>query len=629
VNWSGGALLVLAGPGSGKTRVLTMRIAKLILESPDQHFRVLGLTFTNKAAAEMRTRVNDMLAQGRERVMLTTFHAFSADVLRQHGNHIGIQPDFVILNQEADREALLLDAINAVQQNPNGIETDESDVRLLPLIDKLLANGVPEAEVASHFAKQDIAQKLSVLYNEYRQQLQCYNRLDFPSLLFCVYDLLTRFPALAQLLRTVYTHICVDEFQDTNLLQYRILRLLVGKDYTNLFVVADDDQIIYQWNGASPERLKELLQDFKMQVIQLPANYRCPHDIIELANKLIQRNQERSVGKAPLYAMKQTIGQSVRVKVFNTCDEEIAWIAQDIAQYPIEERGKRVILARTNKLLEAFCKGLQEENIAASLAIRKREFESMPFRWLHAMLRLAHARGEREQLRRVCKSFYMLEGINLNVQDIVVYSSALGGDFLRTWFERVLERKELDSETRSFLIQAKKQIVERMQFLAFIQEALRWFATLQDGMNQDPANVFAAFAEEKDTWIELQGQVLHKYGDDNTTLQTLLQEFDLAVKTPPIPPQAVRCLTIHSSKGMEFEHVYLVGMVEDQLPSYASIQQGANSCAMQEERRNCFVAITRVQSTLTMTYAREYFGWRKRPSRFLKEMGVVLNGFEP
>ena len=148
VEWRGGPILVLAGPGSGKTRVLTMRVAKLLLDSPGDRFRVLGLTFTTKAAAEMRTRVDEMVSEARERALLTTFHSFSADILRQHGSHIGIEPDFVILNQDADREGALLDAIKRLQKR--GIEASEADVRLLPMIDKLLEKCVAEEEVESH-----------------------------------------------------------------------------------------------------------------------------------------------------------------------------------------------------------------------------------------------------------------------------------------------------------------------------------------------------------------------------------------------------------------------------------------------------------------------------------------------
>lgn len=159
--------------------------------------------------------------------------------------------------------------------------------------------------------------------------------------------------------------------------------------------------------------------------------------------------------------------------------------------------------------------------------------------------------------------------------------------------------------------------------MRFIQAALHWFDVIKERTTDTIDNVFAPFEDEKAIWEDLQKQVTTSYGTEDTTLHIFLQEFDLSAKSSPPPPNAVRCLTIHGAKGLEFEHVYLIGMVEDQLPSFGSIQKGDTSCEMQEERRNCFVAITRVQSTLTLTYAQKYFGWSKRPSRFLREMELI------
>ena len=449
INWNGGPLLVLAGPGSGKTRVLTKRVAKIILNSPDQRFRVLALTFTNKAASEMRSRVDEIIRDGRARCLLTTFHSFSADILRQHGSHINIRPDFVILNQDADREGVLADAISELQQR--GVDVDNSDIRMLPLIDRLLANCILEENVTSYIHDEKTNLKLSLLYKEYRNQLNKNNRLDFPSLLYCVLELLDKVPAISKQLRAVYTHVCVDEFQDTNLAQYRLLRAVVGNNPKDLFVVADDDQIIYQWNGASSERLKELRKDFDMTVIQLPANYRCPPAVIAIANKLISHNLDRSADKEPLYAVKNATGRSVRVKNFATFDSEADWIAKDISKLQVAERSGCVILARTKKLLDTAAKALEKLGLKSALVVRKSEFESTQIRFMHSILRLANARGDREQLRRVCKLFYEIEGINIEVQDIIAYASVLGGDLLRSWFEQVMKRSELSDRTCVFM----------------------------------------------------------------------------------------------------------------------------------------------------------------------------------
>ncbi|MCX5855667.1 MAG: ATP-dependent helicase [Deltaproteobacteria bacterium] len=622
VEWDEGPLLVLAGPGSGKTRVLTIRVAKLVLDSPGKRFRVLGLTFTNKAAAEMRQRVEELVPDSRERVLLTTFHSFCADILRQHGSHVGIKPDFVILNQDSDREGVLGDAITAVSRK--GIDTDKNDMKLLPMIDRLLSNAVPESQVARLVQDQDFAWKLSALYTEYRRQLISNNRLDFSSLLIIAYNLLTEKPAIAKQIRTIYAHICVDEFQDTNLVQYLVLKAIVGDDPQNLFVVADDDQIIYQWNGASPERLNSLRDDFKMSVVQLPANYRCPPEVIVLANRLIQHNLERAADKEPLYAIKEeTTAQVVRIQKFPTMDDELGWVAEDIATQHGGDTGECAILARTKRILESAVAKMQARGIAASLTIRKTEFASAPFRWLHAVLRLANARSDREQLRRLCKAFFEIEGVDLDVQEITADAARVGGDLLRCWFETALVRDGVDGNTVKFLESGQRNIVNRLNVLGFSQSAFTWFAEQDKKLGTYTEEGFADYNEEKSIWENLQQRVVDKYGRDELTLNTFLQEFDLSEKSAPIPANAVRCLTIHSSKGMEFRHVYLIGLAEDELPSFQSIKKGDKSREMQEERRNCFVAITRAQESLTITYAVRYRGWDKKPSRFLSEMGLV------
>ncbi|MCI0627228.1 MAG: ATP-dependent helicase [Acidobacteria bacterium] len=622
VEWDEGPLLVLAGPGSGKTLVLTMRVAKLILDSPTKRFRVLGLTFTNKAAGEMRTRVEEMVPDSRERALLSTFHSFCADILRQHGNHAGIRPDFVILNQDADREAVLHDAIVALSQK--SVEVEQDDVKLLPTIDRLLAECVLEDQVGSMFQDEEFGRKVSFLYCEYRRQLIANNRVDFPSLLILVHQLLTSKPAIASQIRTVYTHVCVDEFQDTNFAQYLILKAIVGEQPKTLFVVADDDQIIYQWNGASPERLRSLRDDFKMQVVQLPANYRCPAEVITLANLLIQNNLERAADKEPLYAIKGHAGSSsVRLKRFGTLDDELAWVAADIATDRSSEVGDCAILARAKRILEVAIAELQAAGLHGSLAIRKTEFSSAPLRWLHGLLRLANARGDREQLRRVCKAFYELEGVDLRVEQIVASAPRFGNDFLKSWFEAARARQGVESDTLAVLAKGQRLIVERLDVLGFINLAFSWLSEQEKRLAGQQERGFVDFEEESKIWQELQKRTIDKFGRDDLTLNVLLQEFDLSEKSPPVPPGAVRCLTIHSAKGLEFKHVYLVGLAEDQLPSFQSIKKGNKSREMQEERRNCFVAITRAQATLTLTCASNYFGWSKAPSRFLVEMGLV------
>ena len=212
VNWNEGPLLVLAGPGSGKTRVLTYRIARIIEETPDKHFRILGLTFTNKAAAEMRERIAALVPNAGERTQLATFHSFCADLLRQHGHHLRLRPDFTILAQQADRESVLDEAIESIRKEHE--EADYKSERLLPLITRLLDYSVLADEAAEFLKKRNIkgGDAIGLIYADYRRLMIENNELDFGGLIAEALGLLQNKPAVKKQVNRIYPFICVDEF---------------------------------------------------------------------------------------------------------------------------------------------------------------------------------------------------------------------------------------------------------------------------------------------------------------------------------------------------------------------------------------------------------------------------------
>ena len=623
VNWNEGPLLVLAGPGSGKTRVLIYRTARIIEETAGKHFRILGLTFTNKAAAEMRKRIESLVPNAGERTLLTTFHSFGVGLLRQHGHHIGLRPDFTILSQVIDRESILDEAIERTYAEHG--EVNYRGQQLLPYITRLLDYSVKTDDVIEFLKKRNVngAEVIGEIYRNYRHLMIENNQLDFGGIIAETLRLIQEKTAIRKQIIRIYPYVCVDEFQDTNLAQYRILRNIVSSSTKNLFVVADDDQIIYQWNGADPNRLNELRRDFGMSVIQLPENYRCPPEVITVANKLIEHNPCHDSGKAALIAHKQGgNGNVIRIKNFTSFAEEADWVASDIALRPKESRCNCVVLARTRWTLEQILESLANHNVPGYLAMRKDEFVSSPMVWLHAMLRLANARQDSEQLRRICKSFFDLEGVNLIVKDIISDSAAEEGDCLREWRRAILQREQLHPQTKKFLSEAVLKLADRLDFWSFIEASFAWF---EESLETGPAfdDNITEYKKEKDTWHDLVNEVVSEHGREQVTLNVLLQGLDLRSKAPIPPKDSVPCFTIHASKGMEFEHVYLVGLVEDQLPNWGAVKKGNDSHEMQEERRNCFVAITRVQEKLTLTYSHEVSGRSKEPSRFLREMQLV------
>ncbi len=610
VLWNEGAMLVLAGPGSGKTRVLTLRVARLLKECED--VAVLALTFTNKAAAEMRERVDQLLGQRADRAHLCTFHSFATDILRQHGSHLSIRPDFTLLTQDDDRIAILEPLAQEFEDEDPPVPNDRKN--LLGLIDRLFAESYDGAAEAPALIQ--TPPWVPSLFHDYCDALVAANRLDFGALLHFAQKLLRDKPGVARVLRLAWTHVCLDEFQDTNKAQYDLLRLLVGDGRPNLFVVADDDQIIYQWNGASPERLQTLRQDYEMKVVQLPENYRCPNQIIEIANKLIAHNRQRSADKRPLEAARPAGMDEgvIRYSVVESPEDEVAAVARDIHKRTLRP-ADCVVLARATKLLESAAAGLRTAGFGAYVTQRKNEFESAVVRVAFSALRLANARHDRDVLRRLCVAWNALTGALLEVEDISAAAGLVGGDFLRAWSDAA-SADEMDGATSALLARIRASLVDRLDFLAFLD----WF--LVEGWQSWHQPEVNDVAEEIDTWESLHGDIIREHGPDDLTLNIYLQQMDLASKAPLPSPDAIRCMTIHGSKGLEFKHVYLIGMAQEVFPSFQALKKGQESREMEEERRNCFVAITRVQETLTMTRAREYSGWSKGSSQFLAEMGI-------
>jgi DNA helicase-2/ATP-dependent DNA helicase PcrA len=474
------------------------------------------------------------------------------------------------------------------------------------------------ADILPRYHNSRVGQNVVALYSAYRTELLKRNAVDFPSLLLLAYELLSAKPTVAKQFRIIYPHICVDEFQDTNLAQYNLLRLVVGEQPRDLFVVADDDQIIYEWNGASPERLQRLRADYQMAVIQLPTNYRCPPEVIALANNLIRRNLNRSADKEQLVAAKQAgEASAVRLKQFKTQEDEIEYVSQHICDQGREQWSHCAVLARAKWLLDGIVGKLSEKGVPAVISTRKDEFRSSPFRWLHAALRLANDRHDYEQIRRIRKAFHELEGVDITV-DAGVDPAA---DLLSAWLETVMRHRDLEMDTRSFLHRLAQLTRAGFDFEACVRESLAWFEVVSARPGAGPG--MDEYRDELQAWQDLYRSAASKYPGEALGLSVLLQEFDLCSKLPPVPPGAVRCYTIHASKGLEFNHVYLIGLTDDILPSYKSVQKGDTSAEVQEERRNCFVAITRTQVDLALSWADRYSGYSRKPSRFLAEMGLL------
>ena len=613
IRWNDGPLLVLAGPGAGKTFVLTERVIRLIEESPRDHFNVLALTFTNKAAAEMRDRVGNRLGIEGQRAEVATFHSFCLNILRQHGSQIGLRTDFELLTQDADRIAVLRDLAKQDGVFQSSGLTTENQARVLGRLMR-----------SDHFAETRPLEVADASYGFGRGQwvssyvdfLIATNTLDFDALLVCCLRLLRKRPAVADLIRMTYPYVCVDEYQDTNEVQDRLLRLFCPPDDGNLFVVADDDQIIYEWNGASPERLTALRADYRMNVVELPESFRCPGEVLTLANRLISRNRARTPGRAPLTGQSAGREDVVRLQACRDETEEARWVARDFRRRGIRA-AQCAVLARSGRLVGEVHGAFAALGIPAFRVERKTDYESPGVRFVAAALRLAASPGDQEKLRRLCKAFFDVTGERVSVEDAATLADMQGVGLLAGF--AAAEGAPPSATGKTLRAGVRSRLVDRLDYRGFVEATFSLFESDASGLEWTEG-VRTATLQEADRWRELATEISGASGS-RLPLPQLLQEMDLRSVAGEPGPDQVRCMTIHQAKGKEFEHVYLVGLAEDQLPSHYAKNGGENGPKIEEERRNCFVALTRARKSLTLTYARSYFGWEKGPSRFLSEMG--------
>lgn len=619
IKWNDGPVIVLAGPGSGKTAVLTERIARILKETSNDTFRILALTFTNKAASEMAERITDKVGDSISRVFIGTFHSFCADVLRNHGTYVGIKTDYEIYSSEDDLNSIVEDLKSEFYKEYPGSNVE--NLKILKAIQYFERNlCLTNNDVDRVMPNTSYENELKWFYFKYLDKLLTLNVMDFDSLILYTYKLFTTKSNIARMYRSIYRYINIDEFQDTNNGQYMLISSLVGNSNPNLFVVADDDQVIYGWNGASYRRINDFKQEYKADLIQLNQNFRCPSYVVLMANNLITHNSGRTSDKKPLESMKNISENYSHVfcNAFHEDNEEFEFVAQLITKikdkYPDESI---CVIARNNRLLDKFFSKAKENGIECEKSKRKDEFENIHVLWIYLMLKLANRRTDEKILDQLV-SIMSSEKVKLDFNQLVVESQLNNGDLLKTLVGHIQDTISDDSFYKSILL----DLCEGKNFLNFIESAFIWcegrIKTIYTEENVD--QILQDFYAEKNAWIDFQNSLGYKYDLDEIPISTYMQEFAMVSKDAEPKKEAVQFLTIHASKGKEFDNVILVGMVEDELPSFQSIKRGDYSPEMEEERRNCFVAITRTMKRLFITYSEIYYGWPKKPSRFINEM---------
>lgn len=619
IEWNDGPVIVLAGPGSGKTAVLTERIKRILLNSQDQSFRVLALTFTNKAAAEMSARILDGNQENDHRLFIGTFHSFCSEVLRNHGTYVGINSNFEIYSSDDDINDIISDLqLKYNEENGDTIPDNINVGKAIKYFEKHLC--ISDGDLDVVMPKTAYAREYKWFYHKYIEYMLANNVLDFDMLILMTFRLFKENPGIAKIYARTYKYINIDEFQDTNYGQYMLIKCMCGTKNNNLFIVADDDQVIYGWNGASHKRITEFREDYNAELIQLNQNFRCPKEVILAANKLIAHNSSRTVSKKPLESMKVLPEENhVFMNSFDDYTEEMSFVAGLTKKIHEENPDDSIcVIARNNRLLETAFEEAEKVGVECEKSKRKTDFETPYVLSLYLLLKLANHRNDIKVLKQIIAIFEQALLISINLEEVLTNAELSNQDYMSALSEEIKGKLGDDNFEKSFEL----ELSEGKNFISFIQKAFDWSENRIDQIEDESHKEQAKqeFLIEKKIWTDFERHLSYNYDLDEITVATYMQEFAMISKESEPAKDAVQFLTIHASKGKEFDHVILIGMVNDELPSFQSMKKGIDSVEMEEERRNCFVAITRTQKKLYLTYSAKYYGWRKNPSLFLNEM---------
>ncbi len=621
VRYLDGPLLVLAGAGSGKTRVITRKIAHLVDNAGLAARHITAVTFTNKAAREMRERVGQLLkGQDARGLTVSTFHTLGLNILRREHAAAGLRPGFSIYD-EHDSEHLLKEL--TAQDDPDKDRLKRLRWRISDWKNDLVSPAQALAAAADDGAARDAA-----IYGDFQRALRAYNAVDFDDLILLPVDLLRHDTAVRERWQNRIRHLLVDEYQDTNGAQYELVKLLVGVRGA-LTVVGDDDQSIYAWRGARPENLSRLKADYpRLRVIKLEQNYRSTGRILRAANALIANNPHLFEKK-----LWSELGPGDPLRVLGVKDEEheAERVVTEILHHKFMHRtacGDYAILYRGNHQARIFEKALRIHNIPYFISGGSSFFARTEVKDVMAYLRLLANPADDTAFLRVVNTPRREIGPS-TLEKLSAYAGERGTSLLGVCHEFGLEQqvggKPL-GRLREFVTW-----IDRLARLAHTSHPVETVRELLADMDyeawlyQTSANDQAA-GRRWDNVQELVGWLdrLHQdelKGDALADMVAHLALLDvLERQEEEAGGDRVHLMTLHAAKGLEFPHVFLVGMEEELLPHRSSIEDGN----VEEERRLAYVGITRARQTLTMTVAAR----RRRggeitacePSRFLAEL---------
>ncbi|MCI7814745.1 MAG: DNA helicase PcrA [Lachnospiraceae bacterium] len=619
-----GPLLILAGAGSGKTRVLTHRIAYLIEEKNVNPWNIMAITFTNKAAGEMRERVDKLVGFGSESVWVATFHSTCVRILRRYIDRLGYENHFVIYDTD-DQKSVMKDVCKRLQIDTKLYKEKALLSSISSAKNELLTVEEYEKTIGGDYYKKKVAQA----YREYQKQLKTNNALDFDDLLMKTVELFKKNPDVLESYQERFRYIMIDEYQDTNTAQFQFVSLLARK-YQNLCVVGDDDQSIYKFRGANIQNILNFEKIFPdTRTIKLEQNYRSTQNILGVANEVIKNNVGR---KEKTLWTENEPGEKVKQKQFLNGFEEADYVTACVKKkVECEHVAYRdfAILYRTNAQSRMFEEKFLNANIPYKIIGGVNFYARKEIKDILAYLRTIDNSRDDLAIRRIINvprrgigattlsrvQEYALEK-EMSFYDALRYASQIPG--MGRGFTKV--------EPFVTFIQTMKTKAEILPVKELIEEIVDQTGYAEE-LRAERTDEALARLENIDELINK--AAIYDESTEHPSLSGFLEEVSLVADIDSLDDESdyVVMMTLHSAKGLEFPYVYMAGMEEGLFPSYMTIMS-EDPMEIEEERRLCYVGITRAMKELTLMSAQQRMVHGEtqysRASRFLKEMPAEL-----
>lgn len=598
-----GPMLVLAGAGSGKTKVLTSRIANLINKGISP-YNILAITFTNKAAKEMKDRVVKLIGKEAYNIQISTFHSLGLKILKENYNLLGYEKNFTIIDSDD-----VLTIIKKIMKDKN-MSKDRYNPRE---IKNKISSAKNEMMSIEAFSKVEFDHNIIEVYKEYQKKLKNGNSVDFDDLLILPIKLFKNYPRVLEEYQDKYKYILIDEYQDTNEAQYIFSKLLSSK-YRNIFVVGDNDQAIYAFRGANYKNILNFEKDYpEAKTILLEENYRSTKTILNAANSVIKNNRER---KDKNLWSNNIEGNKIKYKEVANEKEEASFVGEEIKKLLSKGVNEEeiAVLYRTNAQSRVIEEEMLKKNIKYRVIGSFYFYNRKEIKDLLCYLRLINNHKDDVSLLRIINT--PRRGIGDKTIENLTELAAQNNTSLYEAIEKgkELEFKNLIEElTKSSESLSLTELIDEILEKSGIKKELSTSKLLEDEIRLENLNEFKGVTKSYE----------EEYG--SATLGDFLDEISLVsdMSEHQDSSNRVSLMTIHSVKGLEYNYVFIIGMEEGIFPHYNAINDGSSS-AIEEERRLCYVAITRAKKELYITSAdtRMLFGniSRNAPSRFIKEI---------